>query len=1222
MNFEGIEELVKAKRDLSKLVQVRRPIVRNGKTIMTTMWVLPAQVKKTDVVVNGQQNLVPAAKVAAPAAGVFDKKYFDYLCKDKDKQKALDYLISVGVVTPLSGNVAIDYMRAKMKLNSILKQQPSLLTTSGKIASGGNLGKNGGAVSTQPNSQAQPTSTHTAQNTTKITQQTTSTFQLNPSQQSEYDALTSNEDKLKWLKKNLSKDELVQWAKSQGLTWSENAHEAINIMRCTQAIKKHFGIDDKKSKKATSPTSGDGINDGTKQPDNLLKIEPSMTDREKALVEHINKMTNVKTMSKCAKLGIIPEDEISEEFITDKMFDKYEKWLFSPSNRVKRPTLLNMQRRWDSLQRKIEGGLPIGIVSDVSDFSDSVKNVLKIRGYNSDLFSKAVYLLHDELDEFTASSIIEPLSQLSFKSTISKTEYQKAGIKRPPQFNLSNMIDTLNSNFSDYTTDEFVVDSVYGNLNWYTTNKGYTGLDSEVYKKRYDSEKEGFVRYLRKIQDSTNNKDVKSKCEEMIGKYNEIMSMVSYNPSLLKFMNLQKRWDSISSMTDSTSVVDFFEFGKNFITMDNRFLPSKANYYKDLSSKVETIADVLIDKLKSEGLTNDQIMESLASSSYMVLNDLGHITIFYGANKLQVSIEQELKAKIPIGYDIKHYLYVGRHTDALQGFIAYKFAVDNGMDTNVLSKERKSYEWMKMIKDIGNFSTDDYIKLNKLQTELLDFQFENSDDKNKSPVNLHSIDGEFPNNYCIASAIDEDKRAATDFILSNMYLATFISNKNNRLASYVNNNPRSKYNNGGGDFSGNFDYYSPNTLLEYCSGTFSVPEAGKTYREKSRGCPISYSISELSDKVSQQLKDLPIMDYDYVQKVKDLYKNNGQTREEALSSSSLNCILPTSLDFSGNPLSDVSMDVMRGILINIPSMRGNMKSVEKRLNYEPFNFSKYTQQNQNNGVSNEKILELREILLKEAKCSIAVESDDVSEKMRKQILTERWDYRAGETNPDGTPLSGRKHSGPNAPHGDQRVLFNSRFFRINNSVFEEPFHKKQEALKSEADPRTREVMELFHGTSYGGTAGVLGNKFFVRGENVTSGAMLGPGAYFGYKGGKSSVYVGEDSYSNRNYIGSQGDNANGCFMLCSVMRGNNFIDSKSYSDNYNYGKSSVSASSNRSLNDWEIAVRDNDLILPHHFVDVSSRSLRVNVFRDTDGNYIDDNGTITHDKYGKSVNMK
>ena len=315
------------------------------------------------------------------------------------------------------------------------------------------------------------------------------------------------------------------------------------------------------------------------------------------------------------------------------------------------------------------------------------------------------------------------------------------------------------------------------------------------------------------------------------------------------------------------------------------------------------------------------------------------------------------------------------------------------------------------------------------------------------------------------------------------------------------------------------------------------------------------------------------------------------------------------------------MDVMRGVLINIPAMKDKMKSVEKRLNYKPFDFSKPVQQN-TSVVADDKILKLREILLKEARCSIAVESDDVSEKMRKQMVAERWDYRAGETNPDGTYLQGKKHSGPNAPHGDQRALFNSRFFRINNSVFEEPFHKKQEELKNEKDPRTREVMELFHGTSYGGTAGVLSNKFFVKGENVTSGAMLGPGAYFGYKGGKSSVYIGDSSYSNRNYSGAQGDNANGCYMLCSVMRGNNFIDSRSYSDTYNRGKTSVAAASNRGLNDWEIAVRDNDLILPHHFVDVSSRTLGRNVKRDADGNYLDSSGNITHDKYGKSVNMK
>lgn len=53
------ELLMKAQRDKSKLVQVQRSVSRNGKTFMQNFWVLPSQVRATDKVIGGQQNLLP-----------------------------------------------------------------------------------------------------------------------------------------------------------------------------------------------------------------------------------------------------------------------------------------------------------------------------------------------------------------------------------------------------------------------------------------------------------------------------------------------------------------------------------------------------------------------------------------------------------------------------------------------------------------------------------------------------------------------------------------------------------------------------------------------------------------------------------------------------------------------------------------------------------------------------------------------------------------------------------------------------------------------------------------------------------------------------------------------------------------------------------------------------------------------------------------------------------
>ena len=56
--------------------------------------------------------------------------------------------------------------------------------------------------------------------------------------------------------------------------------------------------------------------------------------------------------------------------------------------------------------------------------------------------------------------------------------------------------------------------------------------------------------------------------------------------------------------------------------------------------------------------------------------------------------------------------------------------------------------------------------------------------------------------------------------------------------------------------------------------------------------------------------------------------------------------------------------------------------------------------------------------------------------------------------------------------------------------------------------------------------------------------------------------------------------------------------------------------------DWEIVVRNNSLIFPHHIVDVSCRTVDVNVRRDDKGNYLDYNGNVVYDSSGTSVTMK
>lgn len=144
------ELLIKAQRDKSKLVQVQRSVSRNGKTFMQNFWVQPSQVKASDKVIGGQQNLLPkAGSVPKPAAGVLDKAYFESI--KSDRTNAIDYLKSCGVQWNVHSHAGINWMRAMQAYNAAVGNQ--------------NGGKTASTTPTQPTSQATTQTAQVAQNT-------------------------------------------------------------------------------------------------------------------------------------------------------------------------------------------------------------------------------------------------------------------------------------------------------------------------------------------------------------------------------------------------------------------------------------------------------------------------------------------------------------------------------------------------------------------------------------------------------------------------------------------------------------------------------------------------------------------------------------------------------------------------------------------------------------------------------------------------------------------------------------------------------------------------------------------------------------------------------------------------------------------------------------------------------------------------------------------------
>lgn len=176
---------------------------------------------------------------------------------------------------------------------------------------------------------------------------------------------------------------------------------------------------------------------------------------------------------------------------------------------------------------------------------------------------------------------------------------------------------------------------------------------------------------------------------------------------------------------------------------------------------------------------------------------------------------------------------------------------------------------------------------------------------------------------------------------------------------------------------------------------------------------------------------------------------------------------------------------------------------------------------------------------------------------------------------------------------------------------EEDYDKYRAELTKNSQGGTKE-MDLFSAMSYSACAGILGatGGWEMKGKLTKVGTAMGNGAYFGYRGGKSVPYCGEKSggYAGTNSSGSQGDNANGCYILANVIRG----DAKD------------STSDHGRFHDFELCAHTNKIIKPHHFVDISVRTMGVNATRDKDGNYMasEDSSKITHDKNGVSLDKK
>lgn len=1142
--------LMKSKRDLSKLVKVQRQVSRGGKVFSQYFYVKPSDVKTTDKVVGGQQNLIKPPAAQPNLSTGLDINQFNSLASS-DKAKALEYLKSCGITWKEHSHAGINWMRAKQALQAISAQSNALGNNTQPTTSTSNSGQN-----LQPKNDSKD----------MLSKLTSVQKELND----ELAKCTNSKEKVIVLKSKLGVDGCKYFADSNNISWAKSDNPAVDWMRLSMALKTYYDKLDVSLDKLKS-TSKDKDKD-VKAFDPALKIPSKATERQKNIINIINTIYDENELQAYADTGMVPEDDVAKSFILDKLAPKFKD--FSTKNDKHFPVSAS--------------GVAEQIIS-----STKVNGVSKVP--IRDAFSTMA-------NDFNMAMFVDPRSQMTPMSHLNNFA---------PGVSTLGVLTRLNNAFDTYATNKFSNkaddNTSTDTRGFFMTNMGYTGEDPAEYKERYNLDNEGFVLALKSIK--AKYPELSSKCDEMVSDYDNVMNIVGGNRNLLENLLGRDSWD------DTTD--DFSDFSSHYNQSFYKYLtPERA---KVCLNALNLQYKALLKIKEQYNMSDEDILKM--TKSY----NTSSVKVFNGKSLIgEINLSEYMKSNglaYPASLDSDYYQFEELKLSMLVANV-YKITGKKPIDKNTdydnknIPVHLNRASMYRQLEQIASISESDFKKVHSLVNKMFGYQYKDNNDK---VVDVNSVDSHnfFTNlrGLSVSNVEDTDK----DTVLSNLLSMSLDSVMKKEVTEAVTNGVYNSTNDNGYDFSKNYNYYYP-----------TINQMNKTERSKQSTYRInaaSYSVDELNDLIKNQVDNTVTFSPDYINNVRKYYSKYHKGDELKASEEATFLKMGSELtNYDKHPMKDVLYSYTTSVLRYIPKMqtkKGIEDKVAKNLSYTPFRFDSDSSSDNNKTVtvngytaSAEKLLsikKLREKAFKSVHCSVATEDEDTSLKMRKEFL-DNWDYKDGEKTPDGY-VKNKMYSGSNSWKGyDRRALFNSRFFKVNNSNMHEGYSEYKKKLETDY-PNTKgatDELELYHACSYASTAGILGKTggWFMGNEYTKTAKALGAGAYFGYKGAKSSVYCGEgaNGYHNTSSTGSVGDNANGCYIMATVMKGVPFKDSKT---------------DRGTFRDYELVVKNNKCILPHHFVDISARCLGVNVKRDSAGNYLDViTNTVTHDKYGRSVNMK
>lgn len=1213
----------------SGLVLVKRPVNRQSGTNMEYRWVRPDQVKATDHVLVGHVHLHPTHSQAPadpkqysnynyPYSNAIKQQTAAFFSQMPDVQTFYQALHNLGITyAEHPTKPGITLMRAKGAMNAAIHNGFNPSTFPQHL-----LGLKNPAISTtasqpttpptQSATQAQPVAPTTAPSSTSQPSNSTTSINLPPKAAKASPA--AKQSASDFAKSFATKQDFYDALTQMGITWKTTNHSGINNMWAISALAQHIenGFDvattwsaiqngANAATTASTPTAPSvqpvvppPVQSAPPPPPvdpDLIKIPTNATPEQKALAELINNMTDVDTINKCFILRAVPEDAIAKRYMLDVSFPKLKNWMSSITDSKLASIVKNFQNDMEEINEPFNNVLSFYKQSSPPNLMQVILKALPITGCSRSLLeenfnSKFTYI---NMDVFT--------NPQNYVATY-KDAYNPVAERVPT------LLKNLRLAFAGYAT----ADQSYG------TNRGYEGDDPEVYAKQYDVNKEGFVRLLQKIkQDNSTDSAVGTEVDSMIQDYDDMMSLVRGNPQLLESILDMHRW------SDSADRID--DYG---ISGDS---PVQANL---TLASIRAQTNVLTNTLINKGYSIDDIAQSLQPSYWLGTRwDKYRIHNSKTNTDDVLDLSQEIDpvsgktidqmGATRVSNEMSLYLltqlqqYAGL-TDA-EADQWYKTHSNNRSTRySPMTKETVTAK-VKKLEALASIDQTKFYQIHTLANKIFGVKMDWN----------HSKDTNM-------AAVAKETTPAKNVVLANLIMTHTFTEAASRVSVYAYKNSKNKFNDQGNDYSGNFSYFDG----AHRAGTSLNSPIIRQYDSTA-----TYTPQELDAKITEQLNLMPSYSSDYIHNLSQLsgrdFKKDPLYPKDILD-------INTLMD---DPRKDVLYKTTVAMLSLVPQTvlkNPNLEQkIAQKLNYMPYDFSATVQprliqpkvkSSAANTSTGSPLKLARERLFRVATCSIATEPTHVSNKLQQEYRTTRMDYEPGETDPDGGVYTKKLHP-------KFALLFNSPVFAIKNSVFKKSFEQKQAELQTTcSDSKCYEPLEISHGCSRAAAANIIERDaaWYMGDKYQKTAQSLGPGKYASNKTGKNFAYVGDRSYGFNRCPGTPGA-ADGCIIFSTAMRGDNYTTSGSNDKKY----TSSSAASNRGWYEWEICIRDNSLINPHHFVDVSCVELGSSsgMSQDNQGNYVvksiekDSTGNpiwnalgdlvyktkILYDKDGKNVNV-